>query len=311
MNELILKVSEIEGAHPERTLHAFAMSGYDVVRVKANGGDEFGSISLLAAEELFESGREMLASAASHEATERADRTRGGRLPEAAKDYVSKVRMGQTERGSFILTLLSPYSYMPPKEAPQLFREAFGRRVVERLETSLIAVETALQLSTALDVEIFEGMVEAGVSAKLCRALTKIVDASDGAEISVTWSVERPVARQSTFELPRHTSAILSEAASMLAERAPPELVSVRGTIVGVMESASDLAGTVRIWAEIEGRGHPVQTHFDAFERSKIFKAFQEKRLFLIAVDGELDRTTRPWTLRQPRNLDLVEFETI
>ena len=87
-------------------------------------------------------------------------------MPDVAKDYVDHVRLGQTERGSFILTILSPHAYDPPEEHPSMFDAPFGRRVSERLGVALQAVDVAITASVSEGVKAFEQATAAGVSAK-------------------------------------------------------------------------------------------------------------------------------------------------
>jgi hypothetical protein len=308
MFELLVQLSDYEEVTIEQIVRGLVSTAYDVFRVKATESDEFGSVPLAAGEKLFESGRDVLVAAAAHEASHRPDRVRAGRVPDAAKEYIDRVRLGQTEKGSFVLTLLSPYLY-DPIETPQLFDQPFGRRVCERLGRAFAAVTLAISEAPNRGVATFEDGVDAGISSKLCRALSEIALASDGAELSVAWSAEKPSTQEVRLNLDRHSGTLLAEASEYLAVKAAPETTHIEGTITGVMESTNDLEGVVKILARFEGGNRVVQTRFNADQRATIFRAFQEKALFSISLVGELNRATRPWSLDAPRDFELVLFE--
>jgi hypothetical protein len=306
MDELVTELAAIEGESRGRILTDLSIAPYDVIRLKAKDADVFGSVSLSAGEELFDIGRSILSSAAAYAATRRPDPDPKGRPPDSARDYLQRVRLGQTEKGSFVMTMLSPFAFEPAGQTPDIFGEPFGRRVVQQLSDSLGAVETALVNAVSDGPRAFETSVGSGVSAKLCKALSQLADVGGGAEVSVAWSAQRPIERAVHLDVQKSAAPVLLEAASLLAAVSPPQPVSIQGTIVGVMERQADLEGTVRILANVEGRLRPIQTQFRPVERETIFRAFQEKTAFVIAITGELIRSTKPWTLANPRDFTLI-----
>ena len=103
----------------------------------------------------------------------------GTRKPKEAGDYIRRVRLGQTEHGSFVRTVLSE---VPPKLSPsesgKLFDEdlpvPFERRVTEvLLKASAAAVHAAEEAGASGDFKPFEEAIDAGVSGNLCGALAK------------------------------------------------------------------------------------------------------------------------------------------
>ena len=95
----------------------------------------------------------------------------------------------------------------------------------------------------------------------------------------------------------------------MLAAIAPPETMRVEGTITGLSEQEGDLEGVVRFLARVDGRTRMLQTRFEQSARNTIFRAFQDKVLFSIALTGELNRAAKPWALENPREFSLVKFD--
>ena len=97
---------------------------------------------------------------------------RAGANKEAA-DLLSRVRLGQTEQGSFVVALV--ISIPPP--IPTLFGDSeefdapIERRMTTRLIEALDAARSATESTVAGDGEAFARVVDKGVSANLCEAL--------------------------------------------------------------------------------------------------------------------------------------------
>ena len=81
----------------------------DVIRVRSFGGDDDGSVRIDAGVEMVVQARQMLLAAACA-ARSPQPLFRAGASKEAS-DYMSRVRLGQTEHGSFVVALLAP---VPP-----------------------------------------------------------------------------------------------------------------------------------------------------------------------------------------------------
>jgi len=110
-----------------------------------------------------------------------------------------RVRLGQTEHGSFVVTMMTP---VPPMlQYPLLDRtwvdfeeEPYERQVTRRLVGALEASRDAAEkVHSGDDATAFENAVSAGVSANLCNAVSKLLYGSSGLEISVSWAKTRPL----------------------------------------------------------------------------------------------------------------------
>ena len=99
----------------------------DVLRVRAPEADDDGSFGIDRGVELVQHARDMLASAACAAFDPR--RAYHLKKVQRAEDYMRHVRLGQTEHGSFVVTLLAP---MPPA-GRYLHRHHFGRILMKNL----------------------------------------------------------------------------------------------------------------------------------------------------------------------------------
>lgn len=99
-----------------------------------------------------------------------------------AEEFVNRCRLGQTERGSFVLNVACPLEL--PVTLPGMTEDPFARRVTNLLMDSLEA------LARALDTAAFDPTNASGLSANLCEALLLLRPAGDRASVSVSawWS---------------------------------------------------------------------------------------------------------------------------
>ncbi|MEJ0035503.1 MAG: hypothetical protein WDO68_05400 [Gammaproteobacteria bacterium] len=160
--------------------------------------------------------------------------------PQMAADYMRNVRMGQTERGSFVLTALSR---VPPRLATSAQLEdsaaerPFERRVTEQLAIALNYASTAaLAAITTSSLAAFDAAVDHGVSADLCEAIARL-GASESAwgdvEIAISWASSHPGNRalpiRSLFAA--DTAPILQEAARIFRSGRPPAEAGVPDSV--------------------------------------------------------------------------------
>jgi hypothetical protein len=183
----------------------------DVVRVRVHGAEKDGSFALDAGVRIVAQAREMLLAAAC--AVRSPQPVYRPHTNREANDYMRRVKLGQTEHGSFVVTLLAP---VPPLLEPirgpasgpapgsatgaaagpgwaSLDDEPLERMVTRRLMDSLEACRRAAEIALSGDSAAFDNAVAAGVSANLCEAVAGLIEESDGLDISLTWARTRPV----------------------------------------------------------------------------------------------------------------------
>jgi len=164
--------------------------------VRASDAADDGSIGIDPGVEIVQHARNLLASAA----CAALDPRRAYHLGkfQQAEDYMRRVRLGQTEHGSFVVTLLAP---IPPALSaieqrslwPDLEKEPYERQVTRILAQALRSAHSAVVASNrGIGLTAFTDAVSQGVSANLCEAVASIIDQADGADLSVTWAKTRP-----------------------------------------------------------------------------------------------------------------------
>ncbi len=234
-----------------------------------------------------------------------------GRRAEEVGDYLNALRLGQSQRGSFVISLLSPWDFIPVAEREQVdlsFIDPFGRRVTKTLGRALEAVKKALQEAATEGVQgPFHAVVKDGVSANLCQALAQIARSGEGADVSIKWSLTQPDVGEPALRLAREDAQSLTEAAHRLAEAEPLSEVAVQGHITHLKEEPNAFDGVTTIDALVEGKMRRVFVTFakdDAITRDALIDAFKYRKR--ISFTGELSREGRRLKLVNPRDLAVL-----
>ena len=142
--EIFAKVADVDELAIYRGL---AIADRDAIRVRAVDGDDSGSVAVSDGIDLMSGAHDMiLAAACSLQEPQPLYRAGANR---EARAYLNRVRLGQTEQGSFAITLLSPV-IPPPTQQPLFPTLEYGddpieRQVTRRLADALAATREATE----------------------------------------------------------------------------------------------------------------------------------------------------------------------
>jgi hypothetical protein len=232
-----------------------------------------------------------------------------------AKEYVGGVRLGQSRRGSYIVTVISPLLTKPPETAaPRLFETEhlpFQRRVMLTLAGALAAAKTAA--ATADDDNLqaaFWPQVMSGVSANLCDAIAGLLGSTRSvqrAEVTLSWSPESPPALPpgSEFVFKKEEVAVYEDAARVLREEAPQTGFLVFGQVVGLHRPEGALRGRVTIAGLVDQKAHLIDVTLGEEDYDIAILAHRQK--LAVVCNGELVKSGRTHVLRNPRDFALNE----
>lgn len=284
-----------------------ASADRDVVRVRIRSSEDDGSVALDTGVRIVAQARDMLFAAAcvarSPQAVFRAEDNR------EASDYLRRVKLGQTEQGSYVVTLLSP---VPPlleavggdpgsgaarcKTWASLEDEPLERVVTRRLMDGLQAARDAADRTRAGDTSAFEGAVTAGVSANLCEAVAGLLDQSAGVDIGITWARMRPTPEvQRTVSFSEKDAGVLREAARTLRQRQPRTNVTLFGTVHRLKAGHAETEGAVTLMAAVDDRLQPVSAVLDQPNYDIAVRAHTANTP--IVVTGDLGRAGPRWQM--------------
>jgi hypothetical protein len=239
------------------------------------------------------------------------------RKPAQAMEYLEHVRLGQTERGSYVITLLSrvPPELEPDKDGQQPLdiEEPFSRRATLTLARALAAMQRASQqAATTRKLSAFEEAVPLGVSANLCGAVAGMAGGGAdhrGLEVGLSWSRLRPVEAKEPgrFVLPSDAIVVIAEAGRMFREISPEEDVEILGFVTRLDRDPAQSGGRVTIHALLEEGPRKVNADLAEPEYQVAVKAHGDRRL--VRCFGQLAKAGQMLSLRQPHSFELVEDE--
>lgn len=310
--DLLMIFSETEGRDELQVYRDLATSDRDVVRIRSPEAENDGSVRIEAGVDLVVHARDLVLSAACAAWSPRPT-YRAGRVKQA-DDYMSRVRLGQTEQGSFIVTLLAPVPPAIERQAefwPSEDEEPYERRVTRRLAGSLDAAAQAIEKhNLGAGISIFENAVKDGVSANLCEAAAHLSDQGDGVEVSITWARTRPTPQSRwTRTFTRSEGETLREVARIFHEKQPRPDEQVEGFIVKLAREERDFDGRVTMKAVVDGKLMSVQAQLQPSDYDLAIQAHRIQRQ--IATTGTLERVGRRWHLTNPTNVRLVQEDDL
>ena len=284
----------------------------DVLRVRAlpGNGNGDGSVTLDDGANLITGARDMLlAAACSLREPKRLYRPGAN---QEVKAYLQRVHLGQSEQGSFVVTLLTPV--VPPSMQQTSQVESFlndqpiERRVTQRLIEALMATHKAVEEADGGDTNAFSKAVKHGVSANLCEALATSIEPFHGIDVALTWARTRPVKgerRRVCFGAP--DASILREAAQRFRAPAPRPDIPLVGHVRRLKRDEEEAGGAVTLQTCIDGRVLSVAAVLSQTDYDRTIQAHRDNDP--VVMRGDLERFGRRWRMRNPRIVDVLTDE--
>ncbi len=322
MAETIPLIAAVERRSELEVLNDLQTAGTDIVRIRyryATARD--GTVPLDRAEAFVRNAREMLLAGACAAASGIKRKYYASSKPQQAKDYLQTLQLGQSERGSYVMTVLSPVA---PLLQPSLFSTVhhhdpdppFERRVVLQLRDALIALRRAAdEAMTSNSMTAFDEAVEQGVSANLCEAIATmgVANPQPGDELGVgfSWARSRPVepATEREIVFPCDRFRFIAEAARLYKAEDAPKDVEIRGVIVQLKtdKPKGPLVGPVIVWTVIDGKPRKVQITLTEEWHKQAAKAYESRAE--VTCRGEMARVGNNLVLANPRGFAVVDAE--
>ena len=315
LRDLVLGLATVEGRDLDAVVTNLRYATADLIRIglfSPRVGP--GELPIEDGRNLFDGARDLMLWAACAAVQPRA--SFGPRVPTAAKDYLEGVRLGQTERGSYVVTVISDVAppeqqTLVPDEEVQL-DTPFERKVTSRLMESLNATQAAAKRvvdEQAGIAETFEGVVEQGVSANLCAAIAKMGEEQAGAQVEVrmNWAASRrPVATDLSpvVSFPPSTLPVLQDAHAALRQLGPFEDVVVEGYVIRLNRGKDEAAiGSIVIDGDARGERRNIHVELPDAQYHLAVKAHDDR--YPVRIMGTLAKRGRYWVLSDPGQLRL------
>jgi len=313
--EVLRTVADAEGRSQADVMRDVQTTTADLIRVRAVSRNvENGTLPLDQAVAFVERSRDLMLAAACAAIDKRPVFAK--RKAQQAMDYLGHVRMGQTESGSYVLTILSPVApeLRPAQQSllPVGLEDPYERAVTRTLMVGLRALnEAARQAAAEGNMTPFQEAVSRGVSANLCDAVVGLstVSTGEGVDIQVSWSRARPIDEATPVRVMLDSDSIplIEEAARQFRETAPADDFEVEGVVTRLDRSPAATEGDVTITGYVEGQMRRVTLRLSQVTYSQAIQAHEERRP--VRCTGELVREGRGYRLQNPRHFKLLPGE--
>jgi hypothetical protein len=232
------------------------------------------------------------------------------RKPAQAIEYVGRLRLGQTEPGSYVVSILSPVapSLDQAGGAGADLPDPFERRVTTTLARATAAARSAAEIAASTgELQPFVDATPLGVSANLCDAIAGLVTDSGAESLAVRlrWSPTRaaPPETPTRVLFTRDTVHVVREASRIFRETSPREEFELQGMVVALQRDEGAASGVVTIAALVDGALRKVRVALAAEAYALAIRAHQEEcRLRCL---GKLVKEGRSLVLREPHRIEL------
>lgn len=319
MSDLVDHLAGAEERPQWEVVKDLLTANMDVVSLRVrNEDDADGSISLNGGVDLFDNARTLLLSAA--RATVETRALFIGGPPRQVSHYLKNVRMGQTERGSYVVNLLSPLAGTPARrqgDEPPMFdiREyemetRFSRSVIAMLNKALRSTQEAAEESkNDPTYRAFLNAVHSGVSANLCEALVKMHDSGEerGLQVDLRWAytLPEPGRRRETYELGPSSVPAIRDGAAVLRKTHPFENYLLIGRVVTLHRDQVVDLGQVTIKGNVEDVTRHVYVDLGSEDYTEAVTAHDNGAW--VRVQGRLRSKGPRWFLEAPRGFSILE----
>ena len=283
----------------------------DVIRMRAADSDD-GTVSMSDGVDFVRGASEVvLAAACSYDNPQPLYRARANK---EAREYLRQMRLGQTEQGSFVVTLLSPVVPPPmqltfdlgPEELPE--DDSIERRMTKHLAGALKAARKAIEGTVGGESDAFAEVVPSGVSANLCEALDTMVVPFSTVDVSFVWARTRPMLRaREVISFSNDNAPILREAARAFRQRGPRLDETLVGFVNILSRREDEDDGKIRLKTEIDGKLQSVNAILNQSEYARALKAHAEKAT--VIAEGDLERVGQRWKLLNARIKKIISNE--
>lgn len=277
----------------------------DVVRIRRSEAVD-GTLPLEDGASLFTSAFEMVKAAACTAVDPRFYYQ--GNKPSQVTEYLRKARLGQSERGSYVLTVISPLP--PPAEQAALFgmQDPFERKVTrliaDGLEATVEASEYALRTAKT---DHFRESMRDGISANLLDAAVGLMGISyRSVGVNFAWSPELPIDKDPsrTIILESDYVPVIQEASKLLKLQAPQPKVQITGAVIGLHRDQGAEMGRTKLLAFVNGKTRIVNLELSSEFYDLAITAHREERP--VICEGELGKIGRATVLTKVTSFNVA-----
>ena len=313
MGDLLHTLAKAEGRSQAQVFSDLLTTFADVVRIRIDDPElNDGTLPIEMHAQIAQRCRDLVLAAACSATEHRA--VWHTRKPANAIDHVRKIRIGQSERGSYIVTVVSrvsPQLHVRLDDNGQVAAPPFERQIIQTLATSLTTLDQAAgKAALTGQFDAFEDSVSHGVSANLCDAVAGLWgndDSMRNLEFTFSWSPARPVEQgiPSRVKFAADRISIIREAGRIMKERAPVTDFELEGAVVKLDRPQGQPSGRVTIIGQVDGKPKRVTMELQDQDYHLAVSAHDQERA--LRCLGSLVRVGRGLVLQDPREIAVEE----
>lgn len=314
LHEILEATQEIENRSQVEILRDMQVLFADIIRLRHfSVGSADGSIPLEAGMHFVQGARGLLLAAASAAITPR--NYFPNRLAEAT-EYIKKTRLGQTEKGSFVVTIVSPI-FVSGNLFSERPDEPFERRVTTTLARAVAAAAAAADASDKLhDIKPFRDAVRLGVSSNLCDSLVAIHEETNATDVgvSLSWAPGRELPKPDVPEniiVSQKIIPVLREASRFLREEFSPHPAELFGSVTDLHSDwmlhakSPDTAGEITVDGKVDRRKRKVRVTLLMSDYLRAVDAHRKGSR--VRIKGEIRRDGNFFSLIDPYDFEVVD----
>jgi hypothetical protein len=308
ISEILKTLSSIEGRSQIEIFNDLINLFSDVVRIRlAHYEFQDGTVPLNNGYNLIRYAREMMLSAAC--STVSSKRHFEKKKPSEANEYLKKAKFGQTEQGSYILTIISP---IPFGEAKDTSKDPFEREVIKTLFNSLdLAKEAAQEIDVKrIDFELPPNYIEEGISANLCDAIVGIYQSGKEEDIHIKLdsspAIPMPTSIPSSIDFPSNLIPAIHKIGKRLKANVTPNSQIV-GEVIKLERQNRDQTGQVTLFGSLGKQIKKIKVQLSDEDYAVAAEAHQNRAF--VSCSGNLIKEGQIYSLTNPKDFSVVNTE--
>jgi hypothetical protein len=303
---LLARLRDVERRDTDAILHDILVAGRDTLMLRvAAPAVASGEVAVAYGTELFGGVRDLLVASGRSLAKTRANFA--GPTPDVVMDLLKRMTFGETKRGSYTLTVRTPVDQqLVFSDEPATL--ALERQTIARTMEAVAAAQTAgAQLE---DEDVVDESIEHGLSAQLCKALSRIDPATTGVrvDLSAEWAAGLPVP---AMDVPKSVALHSADFAHLrylgetLGKIMPVEEFPLNGWIKKIEYNALwESRGTVTVEGRVKGRRRDIRLELEGRDFEEAHRLTGHGH---VLACGTLEKAGRAWVLTNPVSLSFSE----
>jgi hypothetical protein len=293
---------------------------FDSSKFLRDTASEGGIIPWLTGKELFAAAEQSLSAAARSTRSPRS--YHGNASSYLASNFLQSAYMGQTEIGSFVVTLLTQPNdtFAATKAAEAKAGQSAtsnaglvtGRQVLTTLQSALTGTRAVLdEFKKVPKLDPFAELVSEGVSSELLRALAAVSQDVRHSGISLEFAQAQGKAVRADFEFSAEESPVLERASRRLMADPDPIDATVTGDVTMLSRASTGSDGVIRLRVRSGADLQAVRIRVSDDEYRQVLDAHREG--LSLEVSGRLEREGNYYWMYSTSGLtvldDPVDFE--